>query len=161
MQPEINLIIFKQSVQDSTLGAAPTTSQTSCLGCVINGIFVANDTVLTSSFALTIATLASIPPGIWIFTFNGNTYPNGSVTTTNNYGVRFNISTVINTLGSIFNVETDKNNYVNPVAFPIMAGTTCVTVTSTTTYYLNVIMSFSGDVRIATGGAFFRALRIG
>ena len=148
-----------------TLGAAPTAGSSGYapyLGCVMTGAFVANDSVVPSGTTLTTATLSGVPPGIWILSFNAQVYPNGAVTTTNNLGVKYNISTIINTSGgSLLNVSSEGTNYVNPSAFPIFSGVTCLTITSTTTYYLNVTVTFSGDIRVGTGNSFFRAVRVG
>ena len=89
-------------------------------------------------------------------------YPNGGVSTTNSNGLRMNISTAFNTFSTnILIIGSEGTNYINPTNFPSMSGTTCITITSTTTYYLNVSLSFSGDVRVSTTNAYFRALRIG
>ena len=132
------------------------------MGCVLTGTLIANDSPLTNGITLSVATLASVPPGIWIFTSLVFIYPNGAVSTLDNFGVRTNMSTAINTGGgSLLQVTSEGTNYVNPVAFPKLNGTTCLTVTSTTTYYMNVTVQFSGDIRFAATGSFFKATRIG
>lgn len=129
---------------------------------MIAGTFIANDSIVTNGTTLTTATLANVPPGIWILSFNASVYPNGSVSTNNNYGVRYNISTSVGVAGgNILNVGSEGTNYVNPIAFPSFNGITCVTVASTTTYFLNVSVGFTGDVRVGTSLSFFRATRIG
>jgi len=107
--------------------------------------------------------LSNVPPGIWILSFNAQIYPAGSVTTSNNLGVRMNISTAINTFVSgILNLSTEGTNYVSASNLPCFSGVTCLTITSTTTYYLNATIAFSaGDVRVTDTVAFFRATRIG
>ena len=132
------------------------------MGCVITGANVANDTIITSGITLSIATLASIPPGIWLLSFNAFVYPNGNVTTTGANGVRYNISTALNTFnGGTLLIGSEPVNYVNPASFPNMSGIACVTITSTTTYYLNVTISFTGDIRVSTTNLYFKATRMG
>ena len=131
------------------------------MGSIVTGSHIGNDTQLSSAITKTISTLASIPPGIWILTFNFGTYSDTGASTTGNVGVIYNISTTLDTYTSaILLVETEKVNYTNVNTFPRVSGTTVVNVTSTTTYYLNVTMTFTGIARISTVNAYFRALRI-
>ena len=129
----------------------------------MNGTFLNNNYVVTNGVTLSVATLASVPPGIWILTFNSQVYPVTTVTTSNISGVRYNVSTAINTfVAGILNVSTEGTNYSVVSALPTFNGTTCLTITTTTTYYLNVTITFnSGDVRLTDTCAFFRAVRIG
>ena len=71
----------------------------------MNGTFLNNNYVVTNGVTLSVATLASVPPGIWILTFNSQVYPVTTVTTSNISGVRYNVSTAINTfVAGILNV---------------------------------------------------------
>jgi hypothetical protein len=132
------------------------------LGSIVTGSNIANDTQLTSAQTKTISTLPSIPPGIWILSFSFATYSDTVASTINNAGIFYNISTTTDTFTTaILSVETEKTNYTNVNSFPRVNGNVVVNVTSTTTYYLNVTMSFTGIARITTLNAFFKAIRIG
>ena len=145
-----------------TLGAAPTTSQTGCLGCVIIGTNVAADTIISSGTTKTISTL-SIPPGIWIVSFYVNCYPSIAVTTTNYQGIKYNLSTIINTFDfSILLSGTEGSNYSVATTLPSITGAMPLTITSTTTYYLNATITYTaGEVRTSGSLLSFKATRVG
>ncbi len=122
---------------------------------------MANDTIIPTGTTKTISTLSSIPPGIWLLSFLVNCYPSTAVSTTNYQGIKYNISTTIDTFEFTLISGTEGINYSGATTLPSLTGSKVLTITSTTTYYLNVTIAYTaGQVRTSGAILSFTATRI-
>ena len=122
---------------------------------------MANDTIIPTGTTKTISTLSSIPPGIWLLSFAVNCYPGTAVSTTNYQGIKYNISTTIDTFDFTLISGTEGINYSGATTLPSLTGSKVLTITSTTTYYLNVTIAYTaGQVRTSNSILSFTATRI-
>ena len=128
---------------------------------MITGTNVANNTIVSTGVTKSISSL-SITPGIWIVSFFVNCYPDTSATVTNYGGIRFNLSTTIDTFDTTILLSgTEGINYSNATVLPTVNGITPLNITSTTTYYLNATITYtSGPVRTSNTLTVFKATRI-
>ena len=131
---------------------------------MITGTNIPDNTVIPSGSAKTISSL-SIPPGIWIVSYYSNVYPDGGSVSTSNYqGLRYNLSTTIDTFDFIALSGSEGINYVNATVLPTIHGIIPLTISSTTTYYLNVSITYTGPGTIRSNNvniSKFKATRIG
>jgi hypothetical protein len=145
-----------------TLGAAPTSSQTSCLGCIITGSNTASATSIPTNTTTIISTITNLPVGTWLFSVYTNVTP--SSITTDSLGIRYCISNTVLTGAALSTtfllIGSEGTTYTSSASLPTLSGFTVVSNTAITTYYLNATVAILGGSLTVGNLINFKAIRI-
>lgn len=135
---------------------APTSGQ---LGYLKAGTMLASTTTINNGNT-NLGSLA-LDPGSWII--NAYCGVNASGLTTTNFGFRYSIST---TSGGAVSTDylligTEGTNYTLTSTCPTLAGTAMVSITTATTFYLNLNLTYSAGSATLGTVTHWNAMRIG
>lgn len=144
------------TLQSSTSYVAPGAGQ---LGYVKLGTVLASTTSITNG-TTNIGSI-SLDPGSWIITANCGCSPSG-LTTSNNLGFRYSINITSGVLSNyLIIMGSEGTNYSTVNTSPSLSGSTSVSITSTTIYYLNLTVAFTAGTCTLGSVTRWSAIKIG